>query len=370
MAAHSGGHRAFWRPSRRRSRSGSTSSCARSSSGTSMRPSRSGRRRGSTAARATRRSRAGRSGTSSRTTRRRAPRRCSCAARALVPPGQRAARDQRLPVVARQVAAADLHQHAEGLAPEHARRLLGARSRAGALKKLGGDAPESSLMFAKFSPDGTRVAYVRAQQPLRRGSRDRRHHRSSRPTAAATTINGTSDWVYEEELDLRDGFRWSPDGRAHRVLAVRHDGRRALHAHQRHRHALSDGHAVPVSEGRHDELRGARRRRSADGGDDDVGADARAIRATSTSRAWTGSDARTLVAPAAEPAAEHERRAVRRRRAPATCDARFRDESKAWVEEMDEVRGSTAARSSLGVASATAGATPTAWRATADASGC
>ena len=33
----------------------------------------------------------------------------------------------------------------------------------GALKKLGGDAPEASLMFAKFSPDGTRVAYVRAQ---------------------------------------------------------------------------------------------------------------------------------------------------------------------------------------------------------------
>ena len=25
-------------------------------------------------------------------------------------------------------------------------------------------------------------------------------------------INGTFDWVYEEELDLRDGFRWSPDG--------------------------------------------------------------------------------------------------------------------------------------------------------------
>ena len=28
-----------------------------------------------------------------------------------------------------------------------------------------------------------------------------------------TTINGTSDWVYEEELGVRDGFRWSPDGR-------------------------------------------------------------------------------------------------------------------------------------------------------------
>ena len=33
----------------------------------------------------------------------------------------------------------------------------------GALKKLGGDAPEASVMYAKFSPDGTRVAYVRAQ---------------------------------------------------------------------------------------------------------------------------------------------------------------------------------------------------------------
>ena len=38
-------------------------------------------------------------------------------------------------------------------------------------------------------------------------------------------INGTSDWVNEEELDLRDGFRWSPDGAGDRVLAVRHHGR-------------------------------------------------------------------------------------------------------------------------------------------------
>ena len=27
-----------------------------------------------------------------------------------------------------------------------------------------------------------------------------------------TTINGTSDWVYEEEFGVRDGFEWSPDG--------------------------------------------------------------------------------------------------------------------------------------------------------------
>ena len=27
-------------------------------------------------------------------------------------------------------------------------------------------------------------------------------------------INGTSDWVYEEELGVRDGFRWSPDSKS------------------------------------------------------------------------------------------------------------------------------------------------------------
>ncbi len=31
----------------------------------------------------------------------------------------------------------------------------------GRLRKLGGEAPEATLMFAKFSPDGKRAAYVR-----------------------------------------------------------------------------------------------------------------------------------------------------------------------------------------------------------------
>jgi dipeptidyl-peptidase 4 len=33
--------------------------------------------------------------------------------------------------------------------------------KSGTLRKLGGDAPASSLMFAKFSPDNTKVGYVR-----------------------------------------------------------------------------------------------------------------------------------------------------------------------------------------------------------------
>ena len=84
----------------------------------------------------------------------------------------------------------------------------------GALRKLGGDAPASSLMFAKFSPDGSKVAYVRGNniyvEEISTARITQLTHDGSQ-----TIINGTSDWVYEEELDVRDAFRWSPDG--HRI---------------------------------------------------------------------------------------------------------------------------------------------------------
>lgn len=67
-------------------------------------------------------------------------------------------------------------------------------------------------MFAKFSPDGRFVAFVREHNlyltDLASGA-----ERALTTDGDANVINGTSDWVYEEELDLRDGFRWSPDGR-------------------------------------------------------------------------------------------------------------------------------------------------------------
>ena len=79
------------------------------------------------------------------------------------------------------------------------------------LRKLGGDAAPSSLMFAKLAPVGPRAAYVRGNNLYVEDLRDGRitpltHSKS------ADEINGTFDWVYEEEFDLRDGFRWSPDG--------------------------------------------------------------------------------------------------------------------------------------------------------------
>ncbi|MGK6352856.1 S9 family peptidase [Parapedobacter sp. DT-150] len=80
------------------------------------------------------------------------------------------------------------------------------------LKQLGADLPESSLMYAKLSPDGHRAAYVSGHNlyvedigtgkitPLTDDGTDR-------------IIHGTFDWAYEEEFGCRDGFRWSPDGK-------------------------------------------------------------------------------------------------------------------------------------------------------------
>jgi dipeptidyl-peptidase-4 len=80
------------------------------------------------------------------------------------------------------------------------------------LKKLGGaDAKPSTLQFAKFSPDGKRAAYVR-EHNIYVESLDDARITPLTTDGSKTTINGTFDWVYEEELGMRDGFRWSPDG--------------------------------------------------------------------------------------------------------------------------------------------------------------
>lgn len=80
-------------------------------------------------------------------------------------------------------------------------------------QRLGGTLPKSTLMFAKWSPDGTRVAYT-AQNDLYVENVATRSQTRLTKDGSATVINGTFDWVYEEEFDCRDGFRWSPDGKS------------------------------------------------------------------------------------------------------------------------------------------------------------
>ena len=82
----------------------------------------------------------------------------------------------------------------------------------GKLTQVGEELSDSSLRFAKFAPDASKVAFVSEfnlyVQDLTSGQ-----------ITALTTdgnrklINGTFDWAYEEEFACRDGFQWSPDSK-------------------------------------------------------------------------------------------------------------------------------------------------------------
>ena len=81
----------------------------------------------------------------------------------------------------------------------------------GRLQQLGTSLPSASLMFAKFSPDASRVAFVSGHnifvEDLGTGAITQLTN-----DGGERFVNGTFDWVYEEEFSCRDGFRWSNDG--------------------------------------------------------------------------------------------------------------------------------------------------------------
>ncbi len=80
------------------------------------------------------------------------------------------------------------------------------------LTQLGKGLPSQSLMFAKISPDGKNAAYVSEHNLY---VEDLSSHKTTQLTSDGTRkfINGTFDWVYEEEFGCRDGFRWSPNSK-------------------------------------------------------------------------------------------------------------------------------------------------------------
>lgn len=82
-----------------------------------------------------------------------------------------------------------------------------------ALKKLGASLPESSLMFAKISPDGKKAAYVSKNNVYVEDLTTGKPKVLTSTNGTKKLINGTFDWVYEEEFGCRDGFRWSPDSK-------------------------------------------------------------------------------------------------------------------------------------------------------------
>ena len=135
----------------------------------------------------------------------------------------------------------------------------------GSLKKLGGAAtPASSLMYATFSPDGTQVAYVRAGnlyvEDLNTGD-----IRALTKDGSETLINGAGDWVYEEELNLRQAFRWSPDGRHVAFWQFDEAGVERFTMINNTDSLYPNHHHLSLPEGRHEEPRRPYRSRAVSG---------------------------------------------------------------------------------------------------------
>jgi len=78
------------------------------------------------------------------------------------------------------------------------------------LWKLGQGFEPDSLTLATFSPDGRKIGYVQDNNIF---IEDLLQHNIIQLTKDGSDdiINGTFDYVYEEEFFIRNGFRWSPD---------------------------------------------------------------------------------------------------------------------------------------------------------------
>ena len=80
------------------------------------------------------------------------------------------------------------------------------------LRQVGADASPSSLMYAKFSPDSQHIAYM-YENNIHIESIDGRSTKQLTQDGSDLIVNGTGDWVNEEEFSLRDAFKWSPDSK-------------------------------------------------------------------------------------------------------------------------------------------------------------
>ena len=72
-----------------------------------------------------------------------------------------------------------------------------------------------------FSPDGTKVAFVRDNNLYYMDLNSLEEHQITTDGAFNSVIYGTTDWVYEEEFAITEGFQWSPDSR--RIAFYRFD---------------------------------------------------------------------------------------------------------------------------------------------------
>lgn len=67
--------------------------------------------------------------------------------------------------------------------------------------------------LAKYSPDGKSVSYIHGNDLFVKDLRSETVKKLTKDGKKNKIINGTTDWVYEEEFALTDAYAWSPDGK-------------------------------------------------------------------------------------------------------------------------------------------------------------
>lgn len=72
---------------------------------------------------------------------------------------------------------------------------------------------EGKQMYASFSPDGTKVAFVRDNNLFYTDLNTGAETQITTDGKYNEIINGSADWVYEEEFSFAQAFFWSPDGK-------------------------------------------------------------------------------------------------------------------------------------------------------------
>jgi dipeptidyl-peptidase-4 len=81
-----------------------------------------------------------------------------------------------------------------------------------AAKTIKNLSPNGDQSYAAFSPDATKVGFVRANNLFYVNLSDMSEVQITNDGKFNHVINGTTDWVYEEEFSFVNGFYWSPDG--------------------------------------------------------------------------------------------------------------------------------------------------------------
>jgi dipeptidyl-peptidase-4 len=75
------------------------------------------------------------------------------------------------------------------------------------------DEKRTGSTLAEFSPDGTKIAYIHSNNIFLKDLISGKTTQITLDGQKNNTINGTTDWVYEEEFALTKGFDWSPDSK-------------------------------------------------------------------------------------------------------------------------------------------------------------